>query len=995
MSKIINVGRVTSYADAVAGGYTGTREQWEHDLANLGTVAAEVEADRAEVAENTATVAEDKAAVEEDKSAAESAAGSAAESAASAHTDAIAATAAKEAAQTAQGLAENAASTAANAKDAAQTAQTAAEAAQTAAEAAQTAAETAQAAAETAETNAETAQTGAEAAQAAAEAVLESIPEDYSAMSADVTDLKSAIGDISEDIDYVMVTPGISKTEYGVTIKTDGDELIIYGTSTDTRRICFLNGNNAIKTTTSAFEETLKAGTYICVFQQTGPELRGSIAVGYTTFGEGFILINTTDDQPRIIKHTFRNDFMLGYVMVGDRNFGTSENPTRITFHAYKQTAYDDVARDSIDTLNNAAILKTENLLYFDNQRTRSYDNQITVSFPNESTIKFNAPVATTRVYQFTVSKSNKLKAGKTYIFRRKIIENNTINVWYFRIDSSGTETRVYNGEIFTPQTDEYIQIRFLKGFVNVGTIMLYAAEFYDAKSEADIAPYSVDEGPIICGNIKINKYIALNGSTANISNFVDSDNYCVAIIPCQAYDRFRLLAFGQSTPRTWGFIDANGTILSVAGENTDTTTHIALEPITITAPENTAYLVVNHCFTLTGYYPKIVKLSKSDILNRIAEENGTIPQKTNPSWKTKVVAALNSMIVIKEDNTLKFSDNCGLTFDKSVDVSSITGVIHKYHLYNNGCLGLFTHNAAYYIETGWEGYNSASVYEADGVTPYTPAALENYYTIFDYAQRKIVDGQDWYVFGNYVVNGGNNTRKVIWCSTDNGHSYKIIYEFNLQSTYAARHVHSVYYYAAEDLYIVTTGDTAAQCHILALKYDDNNDEWNMTYIAGGTTDYKWAGLEMWGDTIYYSYDMTPGSIRTCKYADIDDLTKHETILDNTPNDAVGILIGPKGDMIITLSWWRTGTTNSPLPQEFDCRLIYYSPDRKNFYPIYTDPHILNGYSAYSTTMPITTDGHAIMGVHKSGTSNWDKTPSVYLDEIVRKSGFPNAFKPL
>ena len=215
MSKIINVGRVTSYADAVAGGYTGTREQWEHDLANLGTVAAEVEADRAEVAENTATVAEDKAAVEEDKSAAESAAGSAAESAASAHTDAIAATAAKEAAQTAQGLAENAASTAANAKDAAQTAQGAAEDAQTAAEAAQTGAEDAQtAAAGSASAAAESATAAAGSASAAAESeataqhIADMYPTDKTLSVVDkaadgkatgdaVADLKSAIEDIA------------------------------------------------------------------------------------------------------------------------------------------------------------------------------------------------------------------------------------------------------------------------------------------------------------------------------------------------------------------------------------------------------------------------------------------------------------------------------------------------------------------------------------------------------------------------------------------------------------------------------------------------------------------------------------------------------------------------------------------------------------------------------------------------------------------------------
>lgn len=75
----------------------------------------------------------------------------------------------------------------------------AAVAAQTAAEAAQTAAETAETHAETAQDKAEDAQEAAETAQAAAEAVLESIPEDYSELSSDVTDLKSAIGVIEDN----------------------------------------------------------------------------------------------------------------------------------------------------------------------------------------------------------------------------------------------------------------------------------------------------------------------------------------------------------------------------------------------------------------------------------------------------------------------------------------------------------------------------------------------------------------------------------------------------------------------------------------------------------------------------------------------------------------------------------------------------------------------------------------------------------------------------
>lgn len=76
-------------------------------------------------------------------------------------------------------------------------AKTAAQVAQAAAEAAQGKAETAQTAAETAQGLAEAAQTAAETAQGAAEDVLESIPQDYSDLSDDVSNLKSQINAIS------------------------------------------------------------------------------------------------------------------------------------------------------------------------------------------------------------------------------------------------------------------------------------------------------------------------------------------------------------------------------------------------------------------------------------------------------------------------------------------------------------------------------------------------------------------------------------------------------------------------------------------------------------------------------------------------------------------------------------------------------------------------------------------------------------------------------
>lgn len=257
--KRIDVGVVTAFAEAkrAATPYPYDRERFRQDLANLGTTAAEVEANRQEVAENTQAVADDKAAVAADKASAEQSAAAAAQSAESAHTDALAATAAKEAAQTAQGIAEEARADAVSAKGAAESAQTEANAS---ASAATEAALAAQNAAETATANAGAASDSATAAAASAAAVsgvvaevtaakteaitaietkgtetLDSIPDDYTELSRNVDDLKSAIQS-TEFYSSIMGRGSVSTT--GRTFTVDKNKVEISGSSTSTEYRC-------------------------------------------------------------------------------------------------------------------------------------------------------------------------------------------------------------------------------------------------------------------------------------------------------------------------------------------------------------------------------------------------------------------------------------------------------------------------------------------------------------------------------------------------------------------------------------------------------------------------------------------------------------------------------------------------------------------------------------------------------------------------------------
>lgn len=221
MSKTINLGRVTAYADAVAAGYTGTREEFAQDLANAANYAAEshqsaeTASAAAETASNAATTAT-------------TAASSASDDASTAHADAEAALSFKTAAETAAGTATTKAGEAANSASQAATSASGAAGSATAASGSATAAAgsaTNAAASETAAAGSATAAAGsasaaaqtlvdvnaAGATQVAAIAakgaeVLESIPSDYTELSQDVDDLKSDLSTISDIVQATDIT---------------------------------------------------------------------------------------------------------------------------------------------------------------------------------------------------------------------------------------------------------------------------------------------------------------------------------------------------------------------------------------------------------------------------------------------------------------------------------------------------------------------------------------------------------------------------------------------------------------------------------------------------------------------------------------------------------------------------------------------------------------------------------------------------------------------
>lgn len=95
-----------------------------------------------------------------------------------------------------------------------------------------------------------------------------------------------------------------------------------------------------------------------------------------------------------------------------------------------------------------------------------------------------------------------------------------------------------------------------------------------------------------ITANKEINfidgKYIATNGSTADITNLEDSSAFRVATIICSEGDKFTINATGGAVAKTWAFIENDGTIINRASNNNPA------ENLILTAPTNSAYLIIN-----------------------------------------------------------------------------------------------------------------------------------------------------------------------------------------------------------------------------------------------------------------------------------------------------------------------------------------------------------------------------------------------------------------
>ena len=131
-----------------------------------------------------------------------------------------------------------------------------------------------------------------------------------------------------------------------------GGKLKLYGTTTSARYFLCLNGQNIVKTSTQAFEQTLPAGTYIVHIKATGNVPSGyTPKVAYTT--TKFNSASYVADGEVI---NVNAPIMCGYLCAVN-NYGTNQNPTYIELSltpvplTYEEKAGKEFTYTSLDNI--------------------------------------------------------------------------------------------------------------------------------------------------------------------------------------------------------------------------------------------------------------------------------------------------------------------------------------------------------------------------------------------------------------------------------------------------------------------------------------------------------------------------------------------------------------------------------------------------------------------------------------------------------------------
>ena len=363
--------------------------------------------------------------------------------------------------------------------------------------------------------------------------------------------------------------------------------------------------------------------------------------------------------------------------------------------------------------------------------------------------------------------------------------------------------------------------------------------------------------------------------------------------------------------------------------------------------------------------------------------------------WGGKVIP--DNLVLCREDYTVKYENGTirlsrdgGNTYQKSIFIDEKT--LGHIHIFDNEALFFADHTKCYYSHD-WETLHESTVLDING-EPFIPYAYHNFsVSMGSDTHRHIVDGLEMLVWGNYDYQYDTQYNNVnVWYTVDKCKTVKTAYAFRRaeeddgSGNLYTRHVHSVNFNPADNTFWLQTGDYKRngvdQRHVLKGTYDLQKDEWDWSLVGTGH-EYKWTTSVFIGVYIYFAWDVSTGGVVRVPYHKAGNKEEHDLIL-ATPNDCL-MVIKSHNDELIAIQAPYGGTDDS--------RNLYYSPDRKNWHRI--ENNVPEDKSMIAFLADMSTDNWGRVRATPQVMSPHEVLPAVFIDDIVRAAGFPDAFRPL
>lgn len=341
---------------------------------------------------------------------------------------------------------------------------------------------------------------------------------------------------------------------------------------------------------------------------------------------------------------------------------------------------------------------------------------------------------------------------------------------------------------------------------------------------------------------------------------------------------------------------------------------------------------------------------------------------------------------------------DCGDSFTQSLNISAIDK-IRFLHVFENGNLLITSHTQAWYSDD-WLTLKSCTVLGIDGL-PFVPTLVYDNFTAPYGARKQTRNGLEVLMWGNY--NQTDNQPNVavglcksyVWFTEDFGVTVKCIFQMPFSSTtnagvLNARHIHDVCMNPEDESFWITTGDepTSRDSHWIKAAWNNTTSEWEFLRVGSGSA-FKSGMINFYDGYIYHAHDVAGGGLKRVLVSEASDVSKHSQVY-VTGNDLLGFFLGERGDMLLVVSKFF-----GPNPG----REMYYTADRVNFNKVLAPlPSGYSDNSIFFRVFPPNTKGKilsAIMYRYDTPYDTWNLLPSIWLDEVVKRAGFPDAFKPL